>query len=140
MFTVCTPIIVLKSLNNWPFSGFFRPSAIIDFVEMYPILIRPDSTTSRIQCHLIPCLCVRESLLELIFLCLQADQFLTPQNSCLSSCEAEYMALVEPAKEAVWCARFLAELGYCKEKPLSSCEQITKDRFPCQRTPNFTCL
>lgn len=37
----------------------------------------------------------------------------------LSSCEAEYMALVETAKEAVWCARFLAELGYRKgESPV----------------------
>ena len=26
------------------------------------------------------------------------------------------MALVETAKEAVWCVRFLAELGYRKEK------------------------
>ena len=33
----------------------------------------------------------------------------------LSTCEAEYMALTEEAKEAIWCARFLAELGYSEE-------------------------
>ena len=33
----------------------------------------------------------------------------------LSTCEAEYMALTEAAKEAIWCARFLAELGYRKK-------------------------
>ena len=33
----------------------------------------------------------------------------------LSTCEAEYMALTEAAKEAIWCARFLTELGYRKK-------------------------
>ena len=42
-----------------------------------------------------------------------------------SSCEAEYMALVETEKEAVWCARFLAELEYRK-----------KDAFVFLRTDN----
>ena len=32
-----------------------------------------------------------------------------------STCEAEYMALNEAAKEAIWCARFLVELGFRKE-------------------------
>ena len=36
----------------------------------------------------------------------------------LSTCEAEYMALTEAAKEAIWCARFLAELGYRKDTPV----------------------
>ena len=30
----------------------------------------------------------------------------------LSSCEAEYMALTEATKEALWCSRFLNELGF----------------------------
>ena len=33
----------------------------------------------------------------------------------LSSCEAEYMALTEAAKEAIWASRFLHDLGYKKE-------------------------
>ena len=28
------------------------------------------------------------------------------------TCEAEYMALTEMAKEAIWCSRFLAGLGF----------------------------
>ena len=36
----------------------------------------------------------------------------------LSSTEAEYMALVETAKEAIWCARFLAELHYREDTPV----------------------
>ena len=30
----------------------------------------------------------------------------------LSTCDAEYMSMTEAAKEAIWCARFLTELGY----------------------------
>ena len=33
----------------------------------------------------------------------------------LSSCEAEYMALTETAKKAIWANRFLHDLGYKKE-------------------------
>ena len=32
-----------------------------------------------------------------------------------SICKAEYMALNEAAKEAIWCARFLVELGFRDE-------------------------
>ncbi len=46
MLTVRIPIMILESVNSWPFNGFIRPSAIIDFVEIYSILIRPDSTNS----------------------------------------------------------------------------------------------
>jgi hypothetical protein len=34
----------------------------------------------------------------------------------LSSCEAEYMALSEAGKEAIWASRFLAELDFQKKK------------------------
>ncbi len=33
----------------------------------------------------------------------------------MSTCEAEYMALTETAKEAIWCGRFLAELDFRKK-------------------------
>lgn len=33
----------------------------------------------------------------------------------LSTCEAEYMALTKAAKEAIWCAQFLIELGFRKD-------------------------
>lgn len=33
----------------------------------------------------------------------------------MSTCEAEYMAMTEAAKEAIWCARFLAELDFRKK-------------------------
>lgn len=36
----------------------------------------------------------------------------------LSTCEAEYMVLTEAAKEALWCARFLIELGYRDDTPV----------------------
>ena len=36
----------------------------------------------------------------------------------LFSTEAEYMALVETAKETIWCARFLAELHYREDTPV----------------------
>ena len=36
----------------------------------------------------------------------------------LLSCKAEYMPIVETAKEAVWCAHFLAEFRYRKEESL----------------------
>lgn len=36
----------------------------------------------------------------------------------LSSCKAEYMALMETAKEAVWCVCFPAELEYRKVEKL----------------------
>ena len=36
----------------------------------------------------------------------------------ISTCEAEYMALVEAAKEAIWLSRMLQELGFItKDKP-----------------------
>lgn len=33
----------------------------------------------------------------------------------MSTCEAEYMAMTEAAKEAIWCARFLVELDFRKK-------------------------
>ena len=38
------------------------------------------------------------------------------QTIALSSCEAEYMAMSEAAKEAIWASRFLEELGVKKGK------------------------
>ena len=35
----------------------------------------------------------------------------------LSSCEAEYMAITEAGKEAIWCTRFLKALGHETEGP-----------------------
>ncbi len=36
----------------------------------------------------------------------------------LSSCEAEYMAFSEAAKEAIWAGRFLHELGFQDDQPI----------------------
>lgn len=33
----------------------------------------------------------------------------------LSTCKAEYIALTKAAKETIWCAHFLAELGFRKK-------------------------
>lgn len=40
-------------------------------------------------------------------------------TTALSSAEAEYMALAEAAKEAVWLKQFLSELAHAQKKPLT---------------------
>ena len=53
IFTIRIPIMILKSLNGWPFSGFVKLFTIINFIDIYSILMQYDLTTSQIHCHLI---------------------------------------------------------------------------------------
>ncbi len=56
---------------------------------------------------------------------------------CLSSCEAEYMALVETRKEVVWFARFLAELGYRKKDAPVLLHADNQDSIDLSKNPEF---
>ena len=54
-------------------------------------------------------------------------------TASLSSYEAEYMALFETEKEAVWYAHFFVELAYPKKMSMSSYTRITRAQLNFQR-------
>lgn len=56
----------------------------------------------------------------------------------LSSCEAEYMAITEAGKEALWCDGFLEALGY--RKPNQAVDLRVDNKGAIDRTANLKCL
>ena len=55
----------------------------------------------------------------------------------LSSCEAEYMAITEAGKEALWCSRFLEALGHRRPDQLADLRADNKVAIDLTANPEF---